>query len=437
MNKRDFGSFHASNVQELIAIKNDEYLPPELPFKPSSCNDFVIDSKTIHFGRELRDKYFLLEDACTFLNHGAFGAVLQPALKDAQKWQMYTEQQPLRFYDRELLPHLVYVTRRLASFIECDPCDVVMVTNATTGINAVIKSLKFSSGDVIFTLNVTYGAVKKLLKQVCADTGAVIKEATVTFPVTGSDQLTNLIREEMEQDVTKLAVFDHIPSNAPFILPLKEIIDICHDKKIPVLIDGAHALGSISLRLKDLKPDFYVSNAHKWFCGPKGAAFLYVDKPFQSLIRPVVISHGFGSGFNSEFIWTGLHDYSPFLALHTVLDFWKTFGEDVIQNYMHDLCRQAGDLLTKSWGTVLAAPQGMFGPMSLVMLPSSLYCHADLVDYSKAEEIQNKLYYNYNIEVPVKCIEDKLYVRISCHVYNSLSEYKKLADAILDMCKCM
>ncbi|XP_041348753.1 L-cysteine desulfhydrase-like [Gigantopelta aegis] len=434
MHKRDFGSFHSSNVQELISIANERYLPPELPFKLRYDSTADSHSKTIQFGREFKDRYFLLEDTCTFLNHGAFGAVLRPALEDAQKWQVYTEKQPLRFYDRELLPHLVYVTRRLANFVDCDPCDIVLVSNATTGINAVLKSLKFSSGDVIFTLSVTYGAVKKLLKQVCTETGAVVKEATVTFPLSGPDQLTKLVREELEPNVTKLAVFDHIPSNTPFILPLKEIIDICHEKNIPVLVDGAHALGSISLRLKNLKPDFYVSNAHKWFCGPKGAAFLYVDKTFQSVIRPVVISHGFGSGYNSEFIWTGLHDYSPFLALHTVLDFWQMLGVGVIQGYMHDLCRQAGGMLAKSWGTALAAPQDMFGSMSLVRLPSSLFDNDDLVNYSKAEEIQNKLYHNYNIEVPIKCIENKLYVRISCHVYNSLGEYKKLADAVSEMC---
>ena len=34
-----------------------------------------------------------------------------------QKYQVWTERQPLRFYDRELLPHLVHVTRRLAKFV--------------------------------------------------------------------------------------------------------------------------------------------------------------------------------------------------------------------------------------------------------------------------------------------------------------------------------
>ena len=73
-----------------------------------------------------------------------------------------------------------------------------------------------------------------------------------------------------------------------------------------MLIDGAHALGALHLDLRSLDPDYYVSNAHKWFCAPKGCAFMYVKKELQSQTRPLIISHGFGSGFNSEFIWAGI-----------------------------------------------------------------------------------------------------------------------------------
>lgn len=74
---------------------------------------------------------------------------------------------------------------------------------------------------------------------------------------------------------------------------------------VQVLVDGAHALGTLPLCLRDLGADFYVSNAHKWFCSPKGAAFLYVRKELQSSIHPLLISHGYGFGFNSEFMWAG------------------------------------------------------------------------------------------------------------------------------------
>ena len=41
----------------------------------------------------------------------------------------------------------------------------------------------------------------------------------------------------------------------------------------------------------------------------QGVAFLYVAEHLQEKTRPMIISHGFGSGFSSEFIWSGLRDY--------------------------------------------------------------------------------------------------------------------------------
>lgn len=38
----------------------------------------------------------------------------------------------------------------------------------------------------------------------------------------------------------------------------------------------------------------------------------------------------------------GMHDYSPFLAMHTLIDFWTAVGPDKIRKYIYDLVRQAG-----------------------------------------------------------------------------------------------
>ncbi|XP_060551212.1 uncharacterized protein LOC132712792 [Ruditapes philippinarum] len=427
--KRDFGSFHSSNVQELLDIQDDEYVPPELPFR---CELFeTYKSNPPIFGKEIKQKHFLLED-CVFLNHGAFGGVLKDALDIAQKYQIWTERQPLRFYDRELLPRLVHVTRRIAKFINCNAKDIVLVENATTALNTVIQNIPLKQGDNVFILNVTYGAVKKMLRWRCEQTGAQLQEVEVDFPIKDKQQLIDYVDKNLKEG-SSLAVFDHIPSNTPFIMPLTEIITICKSRNVPVLIDGAHGLGSLPLNITSLDPDYYITNAHKWFCSPKGTALMYVRKELQTLTRPLIISHGFGSGFNSEFIWAGLHDYSPFLALHTVLDFWEGLGQDRAHQYMHGLCKQAGRMLFEGWNTEMAAPEDMFGSMCLVRLPDGLQKISDHMDYSAAETIQNTLYHDYNIEVPVKCVQQRLYVRISAHIYNEMSEYKTLRDAVLDI----
>ena len=52
-------------------------------------------------------------------------------------------------------------------------------------------------------------------------------------------------------------------------MPVEEIVKLCHSKGVPVLIDGAHALGSLPLHLTGLEADYYVANAHKWLACPK------------------------------------------------------------------------------------------------------------------------------------------------------------------------
>ena len=159
--KRDWGSFHASNVEELLRLPDDEYTPPPLP------DGLPSPPTTIPaFGRPMRQGHFLLEEETTFLNHGAFGACLADALAAAQHWQRVVERQPLRFLDRELLPHLVGVTRRLSALLRVPPTELVLCENATTAFNAVVSAVAASGalgqpGARIVTTNLTYGSLKK------------------------------------------------------------------------------------------------------------------------------------------------------------------------------------------------------------------------------------------------------------------------------------
>lgn len=49
------------------------------------------------------------------------------------------------------------------------------------------------------------------------------------------------------------------------------------------------------------------------------------------------------------------------------------------------------------------------------------------------DDVQNYLHFTHTIEVPIKRVQNKLYVRISAHIYNELAEYRRLADAVLQL----
>ena len=121
--------------------------------------------------------------------------------------------------------------------------------------------------------------------------------------------------------------------------------------------------------------------------------------------------------------------------MHTVLDWWEVVGPARIRAHMRETVRGAAVDCAEAWG-VDAFPCGeglMSGPMLLVPLPDSAHGgggNGGVCDYADAEALQNRLFAE-GVEVPVKAIEGRLYVRISAHCHNERADYHALRDAVL------
>ncbi|CAF1276441.1 unnamed protein product [Adineta ricciae] len=420
--RRDFGSFHSSNVEELLELSDEDF--PLLPI-PFVLHDYTADGE-VQFGYSMKEKYFLLDNQYVFLNHGAFGCVLRPVLEYSHAFQYYIEKQPLRFFDRELFPRLIQIIRQMTTFLRCSSVkNLILVENVTFAWNSVVNSLNINEKTSIFITNTMYGAYKKFLKSLCSQTGAELYEFSIKFPLNDLDETINQMKIVLKSQRFTYAFFDHIPSNSPLIFPIDDLCHYCNQLNIRCIIDGAHSLGSIDLHFdyeNDYLPDIYLINCHKWFCAPKGVGLLYRKSDSQLNIRPCVQSHGINSGMHSEFLWTGLKDYSSFLALNECLRFWSFYDFKKIIKRNIQLAKDASDLLVNMWKTSKLTSDEISGPMRCVKLPiNDKNCQ-----YVHAEMIQNKLYHEFSIEVPIKCINEQLYVRISTHIYNSIEQYQIL-----------
>ena len=158
-------------------------------------------------------------------------------------------------------------------------------------------------------------------------------------------------------------------------------------------------MGSIkSIDLTNI--DIFFTNCHKWFGGPKGTAFMYKNENITSSklnLRPAVLSHGINSGFNSEFIWTGLRDYSSYLGLYASLNMWlKCLGgfEHVI-SYCTELARSAGYYLKHEWNTdFLVSPLARCSTMLCVRLPDIFVENILSLKQKQNNSDENKLSYD-------------------------------------------
>jgi L-cysteine/cystine lyase len=73
------------------------------------------------------------------------------------------------------------------------------------------------------------------------------------------------------------------------VLPLAEIVRVCHGRSVQVLVDAAQSVGVLPLNLTELGADFYAFTGHKWWCGAAGLGGLYISPEAWERLNPTFI----------------------------------------------------------------------------------------------------------------------------------------------------
>lgn len=366
---------------------------------------------------------FYLEEGITFLNHGSFGAVPRAVRVAQEEFRLQFERQPIRFALRELPVLLRSSATVLGEFIGANGEDIAFVENASTGVNAVVRSMipHLKSGDEILTTSHVYGAVRQTLFYAAECSGAKLVEVPVPFPIETNDQIISAFEGAITNRTT-FAVIDHITSPTGIIFPIEQLIAVCKNRGIAVLVDGAHAPGMVELNLETIGADWYTGNCHKWLFAPKGCAFLWTHPERQAMTHPTVISHKYLMGYTDEFDWTGTQDFSAFLTVPAALDFYQHHGGADLRLANHALALEARNLIATAWNKPHPAPDDMLGFMATIEAPVE-----SMGTLQESLDLHDWLWDNHKIEVPVMPFDGKLWIRISAQIYNTRDEYEILA----------
>ena len=312
----------------------------------------------------------------------------------------------------------------LGAFLGAAGEDLAFVDNATTGVNAVLRSLLLRPGDEILVTDHGYPAVRNAVRFVCARAGARMVEARLPFPPEGPEAIIDAVTAALSER-TRLAVLDLITSPSALIMPIVPLAQACRAAGTRVLVDAAHAPGMLDLDVPALGADWVTGNAHKWLFAPRGCAFLWAAKDAQQDLHPTVISHGFEQGFAAEFDWTGTRDPTAWLTVPAALAFYRSMGDAALRARNHTLAVAAAQLLAARWGTTAGGPADMVGSMAVVGLPAGRPGTAEA-----AQVVHDRLWQEYHIEVPTMAFGGALWARISAQIYNDLEDYARLAAAI-------
>ena len=162
--------------------------------------------------------------------------------------------------------------------------EIVFTSGTTAAVNLVAFSYGetfVSEGDEIIVTEAEHHSNIVPWQMMCRRKGAVLK----VLPVDESGHLELDKLDDLISPKTKMMAVTHISNVLGIVNPVKDIISKCHERGVPVLVDGAQGAVHCKVDVQDLDCDFYVFSGHKLYAAT-GTGVLYGKKRWLDAMPP-------------------------------------------------------------------------------------------------------------------------------------------------------
>lgn len=162
--------------------------------------------------------------------------------------------------------------------------EIIFVRGTTEAINLVAQSFarpRLEPGDEILISAMEHHSNIVPWQIVCAQTGARLR----VIPINAAGEIELEAYPALLGPRTRLLALTQVSNALGSINPVREMIDLAHERAIPVLIDGAQAVPHLPVDLQQLNADFYAFSGHKLY-GPTGIGVLYGKRELLEAMEP-------------------------------------------------------------------------------------------------------------------------------------------------------
>jgi isopenicillin-N epimerase len=270
---------------------------------------------------------FTVDRSLVNLNNG--GVSPSPSfVQEAMKRHLdYSNEAPTYTMWRVLQPQKEAVRARLAREWGVDAEEIAIVRNASEGLQICQLGMPLRSGDQIVTTTQDYPRMLTTFRQRERREGVVLE--LVQIPVPAEDPAEVVAAYERAITArTKLLLVSHLINITGQILPVREVAALGRRRGIPVIVDGAHALGHFAFKLSDLDCDYYATSLHKWLFAPHGTGMLYVRRNRIRELWPLMAAPVEMDDNIRKFEEIGTHPIANFLGIAEALTFHQGIGAE-------------------------------------------------------------------------------------------------------------
>jgi L-cysteine/cystine lyase len=150
---------------------------------------------------------------------------------------------------------------RLARLLNADLDEVALTRSTTDGINVVLAGLGLREGDEVLTSDEEHPGL-------LAPLGALRKKG-ISIRTAPFSEIAGAVGSR-----TRLIAVSHVSWMRGLVAPVSEL----RATGVPLLLDGAQALGAMPVDMRALRCDFYAAAGQKWLCGPDATGVLFVRR---------------------------------------------------------------------------------------------------------------------------------------------------------------
>jgi len=225
----------------------------------------------------------------------------------------------------------------IADFFGAEAENVVFTLNCTAALNMAVKGIMHDGGHLIIS-GMEHNSVARPAAALAIEKKIMLSVADVY----SNDEMTvDSFRNHIRPD-TKAIVCTYASNVTGQLLPIKKIADLCKEKGICFIVDGAQVCGIIDVKLSD-GINILCTAGHKGLYGVTGTGLLITDGKYK--IHPI-IEGGTGSSstglkqpdFLPDSLESGTMNVLGAISLKSGIDFINRIGVECIRRHEERMC---------------------------------------------------------------------------------------------------
>ncbi len=307
----------------------------------------------------------------------------------------------------------------MAALTGCSPEELILCRNTTEALDTIIMGLDLAPGDEVIMTNQDYPSVRQCLAMRARRFGSVNKTIALPLHPTSDEEIVTAYEQAITPK-TKVLVVTHLINTSGQILPVRKIADMAHRHGIEVISDSAHAFAHVDFKISDLDCDYFGASLHKWLGAPLGTGILYIKKEKIKKVWPLFGDDRYPDDDMRKFGHTGTIPCHDDLAIADAITFHESIGAKQKEERLRYLATYWINQVKDIPGVVINTPT-----------ESQRYCAIANVGIQglASEKLADILFDTYNIFTVAKDNGEMRGVRVTPHLYNTLSDLDALVVA--------